>query len=752
MPLLDTVNVADLRPWLIRTLEPICDADPEVLADYVLALLKHEAPEAELRTMFTKQLEDFLDKESAPFVDQLFSALRSRSYVPYAAASPPTRSADPGIPIPMDGLGSSSAAGHKRPADGDDSERPPPKGPRLHADGNFSRYGAPGPHQNNGGNWRGGPRNGPPPTGPRAGGFANGNGRPQNDMNQRGPRRGLCKDYHNLGYCARGALCPYSHGEDAIAPTMPFGMPQAGPPGMPFIPVMPGAPFGMPFPMGPAGGGYDPSQAHMDLGNRSAPGGAVIQDLTPHPEGSAGPRPRHDGPNRGRGRGGRPPADQGRGTFNRETFGEEPAEPGSRPRKGENKTIVVEKIPTEHLSLDGVNSWFKRFGTVTNVAIDAKGGKALVSFANPNEAHAAWKSEDAVFGNRFVKVFWHRPMEGHGAAGTKMLAASAPLIANLSAKDQPQPPTTTPKTESAAPKKKAGDPAAIAAKQQQLERHIAEQKIVMAQYMAATSPEEKQELKERLRKLAEEMKNGVAAPINVEDKEKERLDKELDIHAVKTEITNGDGDGEGDGSTTEDLKAKLAKLREEAASLGISDPSAAAAGGYGAGGYRPYRGRGRGARGGFYRGRGAMPMRSMKLDNRPKKLLIKGTAGDDDALQTVRTWFDTMGQVESASLLPSGDVLVAFHNRSFAEQAFARPSNISGVGSVEVSWHSDAPTTAPAAAPLAAKGEMDGNEDTFMRDEPRSPRRDRDDEDDDRHLDEDESRWDDDEDDRRRRR
>lgn len=30
----------------------------------------------------------------------------------------------------------------------------------------------------------------------------------------------------------------------------------------------------------------------------------------------------------------------------------------------------------------------------------------------------------------------------------------------------------------------------------------------------------------------------------------------------------------------------------------------------------------------------------MKLDNRPKKLLIKGTAGNDDALQTVRTWFD----------------------------------------------------------------------------------------------------------------
>jgi hypothetical protein len=39
-----------------------CDADPEALADYVLALLKHDAPEPELRKMFVSQLEEFLEK------------------------------------------------------------------------------------------------------------------------------------------------------------------------------------------------------------------------------------------------------------------------------------------------------------------------------------------------------------------------------------------------------------------------------------------------------------------------------------------------------------------------------------------------------------------------------------------------------------------------------------------------------------------------------------------------------------------
>lgn len=39
-----------------------CDADPEALADYILALLKHNAPENELRKELGLQLEEFLEK------------------------------------------------------------------------------------------------------------------------------------------------------------------------------------------------------------------------------------------------------------------------------------------------------------------------------------------------------------------------------------------------------------------------------------------------------------------------------------------------------------------------------------------------------------------------------------------------------------------------------------------------------------------------------------------------------------------
>lgn len=260
-----------------------------------------------------------------------------------------------------------------------------------------------------------------------------------------------------------------------------------------------------------------------------------------------------------------------------------------RPERRNDKTLVVEKIPEEKLSLGSVNEWFKRFGTVTNVAVDAVSAKALVTFANHDEALAAWKSEDAVFGNRFVKVFWHRPMEGHGQAGQRALAASATFVANLASKDaQPSiPPSaeataTQPATPAANARKPSAIPsssaaAALAAKQKLLEQQISEQKSLMAQ-LATASAEEKKTIMTRLRKLGEEMKPATAsqtpptasapAPAvkkvrgttpSVEDKqrlERERLDKELELHAV----TATEGEGE---ESTEELKATLAKLKAE---------------------------------------------------------------------------------------------------------------------------------------------------------------------------------------------
>lgn len=263
--------------------------------------------------------------------------------------------------------------------------------------------------------------------------------------------------------------------------------------------------------------------------------------------------------------------------------GEAPSTPANqplsapRPERRNDKTLVVEKIPEEQLSLGAVNDWFKRFGTVTNVAVDVKSAKALVSFSDHEEAHKAWKSEDAVFGNRFVKVFWHRPMGGHGSLGAKMLKASAPLVSKLGgpeANGSSVPASSTPPNEL---KKPAPTPvtsvSALAAKEQSLKQQILEQKTLMAKLESAASPEEKKELLGRLRKLGEEMKTSstVAAPApaaavkeapatDQAQVEKERLDKELELHAVSTAL-------DGEEESTEDLKAKLEKLKAEVRSF-----------------------------------------------------------------------------------------------------------------------------------------------------------------------------------------
>lgn len=537
-------------------------------------------------------------------------------------------------------------------------------------------------------------------------------------------------------------MCKFSHDDLAVAPgQLPFppamagGMPLPGA-GMPLMPLFGALPF-----VANAGQNapYDPQDAQMDMHSRAQGNGPmsgrgmngngdanyrnghgelpVIQDLTPsapRTEASVVKRPSTPTPNAGipqqdvrmaspsastAGMNGIAPlqplppaarptrggnaAFRGRGRGGRGTFtGEHQNFPGEHQNR-DSKTIVVEKIPEEHLSLEAVNGWFKRYGTVTNVAVDASGGKALVSFSTHAEAQAAWKAEEAIFNNRFVKTYWHRPMEGQGASGARMLQASAPIVANMAARaistsssgsEAPKPPTAptavaTPRAKSAA----SADLSVLAAKQQLLEKKIAEQKVLMARLTKAT-PEEKKAIMARLRKLDElttSSSDAVPTPshppvskfVSADDKErraKELLDMELDIHAK----TSGDETGatslpkSTDGEEgTSSLEEQLAKLRAEvrrrgdifmftslmislqASALGIDDTESQPY----SSSFRGYRGRARGRGRASYRGamRGGPPRASMKLDNRPKAVLVKGvTSHDPEIVQAVRDWYE----------------------------------------------------------------------------------------------------------------
>ena len=56
----------------------------------------------------------------------------------------------------------------------------------------------------------------------------------------------------------------------------------------------------------------------------------------------------------------------------------------------------------------------------------------------------------------------------------------------------------------------------------------------------------------------------------------------------------------------------------------------------------------------------------MKLDNRPKKLLVKGV--NEAQVQAVKDWYETTGQLDTVENLEGGDLLVSFKSRAAAEQ------------------------------------------------------------------------------------
>ncbi|XP_030649423.1 RNA-binding protein 27 [Chanos chanos] len=74
-------NVEALKSWLAKLLEPICDADPSALANYVVALVKKDKPEKELKALCADQLDVFLQKETTGFVNKLFECLTTKNYL-----------------------------------------------------------------------------------------------------------------------------------------------------------------------------------------------------------------------------------------------------------------------------------------------------------------------------------------------------------------------------------------------------------------------------------------------------------------------------------------------------------------------------------------------------------------------------------------------------------------------------------------------------------------------------------------------
>ena len=108
-----------VRAHLMEQLKPLCEAEPEVLADYVLVLVEKDVPRAELRENCVSELSAFLQDDTEAFVTQLFSDLDSKPWKKKATT------AIEGGPE----QGSSGEAEHAKPAAPVKNEAPPSPSP-----------------------------------------------------------------------------------------------------------------------------------------------------------------------------------------------------------------------------------------------------------------------------------------------------------------------------------------------------------------------------------------------------------------------------------------------------------------------------------------------------------------------------------------------------------------------------------------------------------------------------------------------
>ncbi|KAK4541646.1 hypothetical protein LTR36_007790 [Oleoguttula mirabilis] len=659
-----------LKTYIIKSLENISDADSDVLADYVLALVKTDEPEPIARANCVENLKDFLGDNASKFVNDTFHAIATRSYDPSRPAPRPSAAVDEpprqsnesrkrllpewGADVPQDGRIQSyeggdrpvkqarrGGRGHEQQRGGRQAQQP------------LRQYGAPPPYASQTPAFQLPPMPTPPPgmppfdpSNPMASIMAMqqlmglplpgmpGAGSPPASNGFIQPRSGQrCRDYDTKGFCARGISCPYEHGEN------PYIVPQQS-------------------------DEYDPNNATMF----PTPTRIGHLDTSPTDGGRGGARIR--------GRVGQP---GNRGGGKRAEFSHT-----GRNHDRSITSVVVEQIPEDNFTEESVRDFFSKFGDIEEVTMQAYKRLAIVRYDSWDAAKAAYDSPKSVFDNRFVKVYWYkpetlpRPPNGHASSP----APARPSVDLETKQDEPE-----------------IDLEEVARRQEEAQRKQEETK------------KQREEALQRRQELDEKLK--------IMDQERKKMAKML---AAKTggkpASPSPSANGAEDNEQTRALKVQLAKLEAEAKSMGI-DPDAPASNGgfYGSphgfsatsyrsrGGYRGRTPRGRGYSQASYRGgwAGAPAPRvkpSMSLDFRPKTVSVAFVDGGYDEHEEALRQYLMFNGLETAILTKhparNDAALVAFQQRYEGENFMAAAEGAGPLaasdlpkqlGRVELAWH-----------------------------------------------------------------
>ncbi|XP_077360860.1 RNA-binding protein 27 isoform X2 [Festucalex cinctus] len=564
-------NVDALKSWLAKLLEPICDADPAALANYVVALVKKDKPEKELKALCADQLDVFLQKETVGFVDKLFDCLTSKNYQGNPVAKeapkealhlPPAKSDAVEIDAPeeerenrrrrsplrnrsdfnesrsrddrrrderkrrdFDRHGKGGGGDSHRERERHERRRGSSRGrsnsrsrsrsgsrgksrgrdfkskfeaERKDADAGYNSSAPPGrpqpppqlaspllptpPHPFSSSAGGPGPGGVPLATHARmpdgtADGWSGYYGKGRQDGggigkpfgNSNPSRKQRCRDYDEKGFCVRGDLCPFDHGNDPLIVDdvnlpniIPFPPPPVIPPGglpmpppppitepPPSLRIPPPPPYGQPPPPGvfSLADNYDAEAYNPESPGLTAAGRSPYRQFIPRVQTQ---RSNLIGLTSNEGQVSRAaniviqtePAASVLSAFNSEQHNRKRPMMGcmmaegslakkawminSRPmfnNKGVfpkrnfhvNTKLEVRNIPPELNTITKLNEHFSKFGTIVNIQVVFGGDPevALIQFTSNEEARRAMYCVEAVLNNRFINMRWHRKANVH---------------------------------------------------------------------------------------------------------------------------------------------------------------------------------------------------------------------------------------------------------------------------------------------------------------------------------------------------
>ncbi|RCH94506.1 hypothetical protein CU097_010822 [Rhizopus azygosporus] len=626
-----STSAEDLEEFVCNEVASLCDADPKVLAQYIIALIGNGERNDALRASLEDKLKEFFDDQTTPFIDRLFKKFNDID----GNSKPSKESSDRfnTYSDEEDDDGDRNFKHRRQRSESRDRTDMPEQMKRRYPDDNAqpsAKY-----FRSNNSDDRRNPYN--IPSGSYSS-YDRGRGRGGNrgniGSNRPMSKPPMCRDYIEKGYCMKGDMCPYDHGRDRIIvedaaktnymPNLPSGAP------VPAGRGMPNQQFA-----GGANDAYDPERASLLPTNNMMPG---------------------LGHRRGGSRGGR----GGRGGYRHQNV------------NPMNTTLTVEKIPPEFCQIATVNEFFSKFGTITNISVQPHAQKAIIQYSTRAEAERAYTCPDAVFDNRFVKVYWNKE-ESAPATG-----ANAPTAAK-------EPQLQKPKTSEPDPEVVAARAAELAKireekqkkhqehmkailelqkkREQQLEQQIAEQKRLLEKLSGNPnmSIEEKAEILKQLKSVQSAIEDS-QKPITAST-------ATAPVEATTTTTTT-----DGKDATSAELKKKLELLEAEAAMLGVNTSQA-------------YPGRG-----GFYgRGRGSWPrarggFARMTLDNRPTKIIVKDIP-QDATEEELRQHFEQYGAVTLFEKKES-ELVVQYAQRFVAEKAMSFGPNFAK-GKLQLAWSTE---------------------------------------------------------------